>query len=94
MFLMDSFVSIILVGSVCFVITWLQNNLYIGENNRTKEAVKKAEDLSRAQNRFFSGMSHEIRTPINAILGLNELILRDQRISKGCRSCNQDRELR
>ena len=82
MFLMDSFVSIILVGSVCFVITWLQNTLYIGENNRTKEAVKKAEDLSRAQNRFFSGMSHEIRTPINAILGLNELILRDQRISK------------
>ncbi|MBR4816753.1 MAG: response regulator, partial [Lachnospiraceae bacterium] len=30
------------------------------------------------QNRFFSSMSHEIRTPINAILGLNEIILRQE----------------
>ena len=35
-----------------------------------------AEELNRAQNRFFSSMSHEIRPPINSILGLNELILR------------------
>ncbi|MCR5773617.1 MAG: DegV family EDD domain-containing protein [Lachnospiraceae bacterium] len=32
--------------------------------------------LNEAQNRFFSNMSHEIRTPINTIIGLNEMILR------------------
>ena len=78
MFFIDSFLSIVLVGFVCFSMTWLQNYLYMGENKRAREAAKKAEDLTHAQNRFFSSMSHEIRTPLNSILGLNELILRDQ----------------
>lgn len=38
---------------------------------------KEIEMLSRAQNSFFSNMSHEIRTPINTIIGLNEMILRE-----------------
>ena len=39
--------------------------------------MKEVYSLSRAQNRFFSSMSHEIRTPINTIVGLNEMILRE-----------------
>ena len=35
------------------------------------------EMLNKAQNSFFSNMSHEIRTPINTIIGLNEMILRE-----------------
>ncbi|MBO4459844.1 MAG: DegV family EDD domain-containing protein [Clostridiales bacterium] len=35
------------------------------------------EMLNKAQNGFFSNMSHEIRTPINTIIGLNEMILRE-----------------
>ena len=81
-FLIDSFLSILLVGIVCFVMTWLQNLLYRDENLRAEKAAEKAEELSKAQNRFFSSMSHEIRTPINSILGLNELILRDQSASE------------
>ncbi|WP_051204947.1 DegV family protein [Butyrivibrio sp. VCD2006] len=77
-FFIDSYIGIILVGFVCFAMTWLQNYLFMGENERARAAAKKAEELTRAQNRFFSSMSHEIRTPINSILGLNELILRDQ----------------
>ena len=43
------------------------------------EAQKKElEGLSQAQNTFFSSMSHEIRTPINTIIGLNEMILREE----------------
>lgn len=38
---------------------------------------KKAEDEREAKSRFFSNMSHEIRTPINAVLGMNEMILRE-----------------
>ena len=80
-FHIDSFISIVIVGIICFVMTWLQNRLFMSENARAKKAAEKAEELTRSQNRFFSNMSHEIRTPINSILGLNELILRDQSAS-------------
>ncbi|MBO7336489.1 MAG: DegV family EDD domain-containing protein [Lachnospiraceae bacterium] len=73
----DAFVSLVLVSIVCFAMIVLQTRLFNDENKRAKKEAERAEELSRAQNRFFSSMSHEIRTPINSILGLNELILRD-----------------
>lgn len=36
-------------------------------------------DISDAKTRFLASMSHEIRTPINAILGMNEMILRENK---------------
>jgi len=42
-----------------------------------KEAALAAESASKAKTQFLSNMSHEIRTPINAILGMNEMILRE-----------------
>ncbi len=36
-----------------------------------------AEEATRAKSAFLANMSHEIRTPINAILGMNEMILRE-----------------
>ena len=42
-----------------------------------KEAALAAESASKAKSQFLSNMSHEIRTPINAILGMNEMILRE-----------------
>ena len=77
-FYMDLLLGVIEVGLVCFVMTWFQNLLYIQENKRAKEETRKVEELNRSQNRFFSNMSHEIRTPINSILGLNEIILRQE----------------
>ncbi|MBR4542971.1 MAG: DegV family EDD domain-containing protein [Lachnospiraceae bacterium] len=77
-FYMDLLLGVIEVGLVCFVMTWFQNLLYIQENKRAREETRKVEELNRSQNRFFSNMSHEIRTPINSILGLNEIILRQE----------------
>ncbi|MBQ7679021.1 MAG: DegV family EDD domain-containing protein [Butyrivibrio sp.] len=73
----DSAISIILIGTIGFVMTWVQRKLFEEESRKAKKEAERAEELTRAQNRFFSSMSHEIRTPINSILGLNELILRD-----------------
>ncbi|WP_051656716.1 DegV family protein [Butyrivibrio sp. AE3004] len=81
MFYVDSFLSLILVSLVCFVMVMFQNRVFKQENRRAKKAAERAEELNRSQNRFFSSMSHEIRTPINSILGLNELILREENIS-------------
>ena len=77
-FLYDSYISLILVGALCFIMNWSYGRLFKDETDRAKKEAERAEELTRAQNRFFSSMSHEIRTPINSILGLNELILRDQ----------------
>jgi len=77
----DSFISLVLVGILCFVVNWCQRRLFMKENERAKKEAERAEELTQSQNRFFSSMSHEIRTPINSILGLNELILRDQEAS-------------
>ncbi len=77
----DTFVSVIVVGAVCFMMAWIQNIMFTAENVRARKEAERAEELTRAQNRFFSSMSHEIRTPINSILGLNELILRDTEAS-------------
>ena len=45
--------------------------------NELKEKAIQAKEASRAKSQFLSNMSHEIRTPINAILGMNEMILRE-----------------
>lgn len=39
--------------------------------------LKVAKAASDAKSSFLSNMSHEIRTPINAVLGMNEMILRE-----------------
>ena len=44
-------------------------------------SAKEAQSANRAKSQFLSRMSHEIRTPINAIIGLNSIVLRDKSIS-------------
>ena len=49
----------------------------IQESEELREAKAAAEYASQAKSVFLSNMSHEIRTPINAVLGMNEMILRE-----------------
>ncbi|WP_051538158.1 ATP-binding protein [Butyrivibrio proteoclasticus] len=45
--------------------------------NKLEAAKAAAEKASNAKSRFLANMSHEIRTPINTIMGMNEMILRE-----------------
>ncbi len=51
----------------------------IDDLRKASEERQRAVDLSEAKTRFLASMSHEIRTPINAILGMNEMILRENK---------------
>ena len=48
-----------------------------GVNRRMKEAAESATAAGVAKGKFLAQMSHEIRTPINAVLGMNEMILNE-----------------
>lgn len=49
----------------------------ISENHRLREATQVAERSNAAKSDFLANMSHEIRTPINAVLGMNRMIMRE-----------------
>ncbi|MCR5676390.1 MAG: response regulator [Lachnospiraceae bacterium] len=53
----------------------------IDQEKKAREALidrsERAIAANEAKSSFLSNMSHEIRTPINAILGMNEMVLRE-----------------
>jgi len=46
-------------------------------NRKLADAAQQANQANEAKSYFLSTMSHDIRTPMNAILGLNEMVLRE-----------------
>ncbi len=56
-----------------------QNLRLIDALQKEKRSQQEAEAANKAKSSFLANMSHEIRTPINAILGMNEMILREEK---------------
>ncbi|WP_051656633.1 cache domain-containing protein [Butyrivibrio sp. AE3004] len=48
-------------------------------NNKLQDSADAAIAAGKAKSDFLAMMSHEIRTPINAIIGMNEMILRENK---------------
>lgn len=55
----------------------LQRYELLRVSKEAEAAREEAEKANAAKSEFLSQMSHELRTPINAILGIDEIILRD-----------------
>ena len=73
----SAYLLLVMISVMIIVMVDYEIKLLKRVNERAIEQNKEIENLNRAQNRFFSSMSHEIRTPINTIIGLNEMILRE-----------------
>ncbi len=60
-------------------VMWLTEDINHEKSERDKlvDLSERAIAASEAKSAFLSNMSHEIRTPINAVLGMNEMILRE-----------------
>lgn len=84
-YVMGSAISSILIYIVVFsaciiIVNVIMFGIYIWQtkvNKELKEAADKAISAGKAKNDFLANMSHEIRTPINAVLGMNEMIMRE-----------------
>ncbi|HCB93388.1 MAG TPA: hybrid sensor histidine kinase/response regulator [Selenomonas sp.] len=57
----------------------------MAKSRTLSEALRQAESASSAKTSFLSTMSHQIRTPMNAIIGLNNLALKEPGLSEHAR---------
>lgn len=73
----DSYITIIVVSCFIGVLLKVQTMTYDRERQLAEEQKEEIEKIAHSKDAFFANMSHEIRTPINTIIGLNEMILRE-----------------
>lgn len=71
------FITMGIVAQTVVKMTNGQKNKLIHFAVNIKAEQRKAEEANKAKSLFLANMSHEIRTPINAILGMNEMILKE-----------------
>lgn len=75
----SSLTSIFVITIFVVVAIVLILGIMLTVSSRRAITARKAVAANEAKTEFLSKMSHEIRTPINAVLGMNEMILRESR---------------
>lgn len=73
----DSYITMIVVSCSIGFLMKIQVRTYGKEQKLAEKQKEEIEQIARSKDAFFANMSHEIRTPINTIIGLNEMILRE-----------------
>ena len=99
-FVIATVLSILISTLIAIFLARVLDRLSTQEQEYKEQVLKlekqAADEASKAKSRFLADMSHEIRTPINAIIGMNEIILREaknpdiQTYSKNIRQSGQN----
>lgn len=80
-FIISTVISMIISVAVAILLARVLDRLNKQEQEYKQQMLRlekqAADEASEAKSRFLADMSHEIRTPINAIIGMNEMILRE-----------------
>lgn len=73
----DAWFSVLVVGAIGGIILKTHMDVFEKEHELNLKQKEELKNTQNSRNAFFANMSHEIRTPINTIIGLNEMILRE-----------------
>ena len=80
-FVIAAIIAVILGGIFAFFIAFIFEKMTRQQQEYDEKVLrlekKAADEANNAKSAFLADMSHEIRTPINAILGMNEMIMRE-----------------
>lgn len=78
-FIIPRCLILVAISFICnSIVSTVSNSLEMAKlTTELEKAKEEAERANSAKSKFLARMSHEMRTPINAILGMNELILRE-----------------
>ncbi|MCR4740890.1 MAG: response regulator [Lachnospiraceae bacterium] len=72
-------IAAFLAALIAFIVWRIMNGTVVRRQYvEIQKAKEEAERANSAKSRFLANMSHEIRTPINTIMGMNELVLREE----------------
>ncbi|MBQ7221578.1 MAG: response regulator [Synergistaceae bacterium] len=74
----NMFLPLVIIAGALGLLCLLYTYAYRHQQERLDSAISEAKSANEAKSSFLENMSHEIRTPMNSILGMNEMILREE----------------
>ncbi|TWH51849.1 ATP-binding protein [Sporomusa sp. KB1] len=75
--LADVIIGFVSVSVALGITMHLSFRMYNSQQRQLEQAREEAIRANQAKSMFLASMSHEIRTPINIMLGMNEMVLRE-----------------
>ena len=72
----------LIVGAILKFYTFVfrrERDKTINQQRQLEKALSQAKSANKIKTDFLANMSHEIRTPINAVIGMGEMILRENK---------------